>query len=321
MPIIRTQSDPIVAALSAAARGAVTTREPLASRNTWKVGGHADVFFEPADVADLAAGMAVMADIDVDVTVLGRGSNALVSDAGVRGLTVHLGGSFTEIEVLTDRQPVELVAGGGTPVSALLRRASTDRLAGVEMLTGVPGSVGGAVRMNAGTHLGEVKDSLLRATVVTATGSVEVRDAAALGLVYRNSALTDGEIVVEAVFGMTAVADDSVNRTMREVKERRRRTQPVNLPSGGSTFKNPEGHRAWALIDGVGLRGHRIGGAQFSEVHSNFITTEPGATAADVAALIRLAQQRVLDAHGIELHSEVSWLGEWPDSDVAQGRA
>jgi UDP-N-acetylmuramate dehydrogenase len=292
----------------------VRANEPLAPHTSWRVGGPADLWLEPADEGALSEMVLALSEAGVPWCVLGKGSNSLVSDAGVRGAVLNLEaglGALTS-QALADGT-VRVVCGGGASVASLLRFAAERDLEGVEMLTGVPGSVGGAVRMNAGTHLGECRDSLLSARVMDQRGRVSTRSAAELGFRYRGSNVGPQEIVVEATFSLEPAPPGQVAAVQREVKERRRKSQPLTLPSGGSTFENPPGHKAWQLIDAAGLRGAVEGGAQISPLHPNFIVNLGGATARDIAALIRRAQQEVFRTAGVRLHTEVCWLGDWPE--------
>ncbi|GMV41824.1 MAG: UDP-N-acetylenolpyruvoylglucosamine reductase [Myxococcales bacterium] len=307
-------TEDVRAAVRDAVRGTVRSDEELAPHTSWRVGGPADLWVEPADVDDLRAALAVFAAHEVPWIVLGKGSNVLVADAGVRGAVLNLEEGLRELRHEVDALGPgvhRLVAGAGAAIAGVLHYVVRHQIEGLELWTGIPGTVGGAVVMNAGTHLGETKDALLDATIMGADGAVSVRDAAALGLSYRHSALRAGEVVVGATFRVRTALDSSFAQVIQETKARRRATQPVTLPSGGSTFANPPGDHAWRLVDAAGLRGHVIGGAQISELHPNFIVNLGDATAADIAALMRLAMTEVEQRFGVRLRPEVVRVGEW----------
>jgi UDP-N-acetylmuramate dehydrogenase len=287
--------------------------EPMAAHTSWKVGGPADLWVEPADEADLAGALATFAHHDVRWLVLGKGSNTLFADAGFRGAVVSLEAGLSWIrEEDGPSGEARLAVGGGTAIAALLRYVDKHELAGLEMLAGIPGTVGGTVRMNGGTHLGELSDALVSVRVVSAAEGARELTAEALGFRYRGCDLAADAVVTEARFRVRPGGAE-VGDVIRRVKERRRDTQPLHLPSGGSTFKNPPGDKAWRLLDAAGLRGKRIGGAELSHVHPNFIVNLGGASAADIAALIRLAQREVSSAFGVALEAEVHWLGDWDE--------
>ncbi len=300
--------------LGALVAGAVRFDVPLAPHTSWKVGGPADAWVEPASASEVGRVLAWCAARGVPVWVLGKGSNVLVADAGVRGVVLSLERGLAGIAIEPapdDPARAEAVCGGGASLVALVRRTVDAGWAGVEGLAGIPGTVGGAVRMNAGTHLAEVRDALHWAEVVGETGACERRPLEALGLRYRGSALGPREVVVRAAFTLRRGDAAALRASVRALRLRRRRTQPLAWPSGGSTFRNPPGLKAWQLLDEAGLRGHRVGGAAFSEQHPNFIVNLGGATAADIAALIRLGRERVRARRGVELVPEVQAVGAW----------
>lgn len=301
-------------AVSSALRGVVRRDEPLAAHTSWKTGGPADIWAQPADEAELRDMVRACAAHAVPWMVLGKGSNALVADAGVRGVVFQLDPGLAGIEERVEADQVVLQVGGGTPIAALLRHAAHGDLVGVEQLTGIPGSLGGTLRMNGGTHLGELADALIDARIMLADGAVVTRSAESLGLRYRQSDLKGAEIVVSARLRTQRDPSAEIARVMREVKERRRATQPLTLPSGGSTFVNPPGDWAWRLVDAAGLRGAKHGGAQVSPVHPNFIVNDGTATSSDIAALIRRAQTEVHRQFGVWLRTEICWIGDWPES-------
>lgn len=303
--------DAAQAALEAA--GLAPRRDvPLAKRGWWRVGGPADLWAEPASLAALQSCMAIARDHDLPVTVLGNGSNLLVADAGIRGLTVKLAGAFREstIEDTTDG-PV-LTAGGGLMNTVLLSRLDRAGVHGLGCLAGVPGTVGGAVRMNAGTHLGEIGDRVLSVEVVLPGGDVERLPASTLGFRYRRADLPRGAVVSRVWLRMSRDGLDDARAAVRHHLDRRKATQPLDQPSCGSTFKNPPGDAAGRLIDSVGLKGFRIGGAAISEKHANFFLNTGGATATDLRALILHARDAVWTRTGVRLQPEVHAVGDWP---------
>ncbi len=294
---------------------------PLAPRTTYKLGGPADVLATVDDEDGLLALLALLAERELPWLVLGNGSNVLVSDAGYRGCVVILGDGFKSIGAEGDGDDVRIAAGAAVSVTRLLRFARAEGLGGLSLLGGVPGTVGGVVRMNAGTRWGQTSDILASARLVSANGAMD-RDAADLGLAYRTSALPEGAVVVSARFRVSPASEASL-ADYDEVLAYRKATQPLQFPSCGSVFANPEGDAAGRLIEAVGLKGHRIGGALVAPQHANWILAEAGATAADVHALIRLARARVLAETGIALRPEVQFIGSFPalDAEAEGGRA
>ena len=294
----------------------VTRDVSLAPYTTYKVGGPAALFIEVSEVRALYALLERLATIELPWLVLGKGSNVLVADAGFDGAVIQLGKALAEHALQRDALGAgvhRLEVGGAMPINRLTRLASRYDLAGVECLGGVPGSVGGAVRMNAGTVMGEVSDSLESAQVVDAKAGVRWLPAEALKLSYRHSELPEGSVVTAARFRCTD-ADPAMKARLAEVLAYRKATQPLNMPSCGSVFANPEGDHAGRLIEAAGLKGTQVGGAQVSEVHANWIVNTGDATAADVRALIELCQSRVLSESGHRLRHEVRLLGDWEDA-------
>jgi UDP-N-acetylmuramate dehydrogenase len=286
-------------------RGELQRDAPLAPRTAIRVGGPADLLVRPADPDALAELLRAVRDLRVPLAVLGGGANTLVADAGVRGVVLRLP---------TDLVPEEahgevLVLGAGQPTSRLWTRAHALGLVGMEFIAGVPGTLGGAVAMNAGTRVGEMKDVVRRVEIATADGAGWV-EARALAFAYRACRLPAGGVVtrVEVALRRGDVAESE--RRMQEDRDRRRRTQPLDRPSFGSTFRNPPGDHAGRLVEAAGLKGHRVGGAMWSDVHANFVVNLGGATARDVLDLVRLARTRVQERFGILLETEVRLLGE-----------
>lgn len=273
---------------------------PLQRLCYWRVGGPADML---VDVETLEELQAVVRD-GLPITVLGRGSNALVHDDGVRGIVLRLKGELAELDLATGR------VGAGMWLDVLIRRLTEAGVAGAEPFIGIPGTMGGAVVMNAGTTLGEAKDVVEEVTLVLSDGEVLQLPVEDCGFGYRTSALPPRSIVAFARLHL--VPDDSPERRVSFLA-RRKATQPLSKPSCGSTFTNPPGDHAGRLIEASGLKGYRIGGAEISSQHANFFLNTGGATAADLAALIRHARAVVLDRFGVLLHPEVQLLGPWEE--------
>lgn len=279
---------------------------PLAPLTTFRIGGPAALYVEPDDEADLAAAARAVAEAELPWTVLGKGSNVLVDDAGFPGLVLRLGRGFRWAARDGDR----LTAGGAMPLPALAGVALRHGLEGVEFGVAIPASVGGAVRMNAGAHGGEVCDVVERIDVYRiAAAAREAIAAADAGFAYRSSALPDDAIVVGATLRLRAGEPPAIRRRMDEARAWRRRTQPLAEPNCGSVFTNPPGGHAAKLIDEVGGKELREGGARVSAKHANFIVAEPGATARDVRRLIERVQALVRDRAGVELVPEVRLVG------------
>jgi UDP-N-acetylmuramate dehydrogenase len=288
----------------------VERHAPLALRTTWKLGGPADLLVTADDRAALGALLAWLSETGVPWFVLGNGSNLLVSDAGFRGCVVVLGEGFREVTC----GPVDadglttVTAGAGVSITRLLRAARGASVLGLEVLGGVPGTVGGAVAMNAGTRYGDTARILAHATVTTPEGSFDL-DAHALGLGYRHATLPARGVVTAACFRGTATDDPGALGVYEAVLAYRKATQPLQSPSCGSVFANPPGDAAGRLIEAAGLKGASDGGARVSEQHANWILNEGQATAADVARLMARIQTTVAARFGVTLRPEVRVVG------------
>ncbi len=295
-------------------RGELLRDAPLAQRTAIRVGGPADLLVRPADPDALGELLRAAGELGVPLSVLGGGANTLVADAGVRGVVLRLPQDFPGEAV----DGARLLLSAGAPTARLPARAHAHGLTGMEFIAGIPGTLGGAVAMNAGTRLGEMKDLVTRAELATAAGTGWVA-AAALGFGYRTCRLPPGAVVtrVELELRPGDVAHSAA--LMRQDRERRRRTQPLDRPTFGSTFTNPPGDHAGRLIEAAGLKGHRVGNATWSDVHANFVVNLGGATAADVLALIRLARQRVWEQAGVRLETEVRFLGQFLAGQLEDG--
>lgn len=301
--------DRLADTLATALPGQVDRNVALGALTTWRVGGPAAIRVR-LDAVDDAASIARSLPAGVPVAVLGRGSNLLVADAGFAGVVLTLGTAFDHVEIASDH----VVAGGATALPILARRTAAAGRSGLGFFVGIPGSVGGAVRMNAGGHGRETREVLRAATIVdlSADGRVQRREPASLDLGYRHSALGPIEIVMGAEFTVTMGSPDALRDELAEIVRWRTEHQPGGA-NAGSVFRNPPGDSAARLIDQeCGLRGLRHGGAVVSEKHANFIQAGPGATAADVHHLIAFVRDRVADETGVELEVEVHLLGFGP---------
>jgi UDP-N-acetylmuramate dehydrogenase len=296
--------------------GAVARSVPVAELTTYRLGGPAAVVARVTDeaaLAEVAAALPTNGDAP-PVLVVGRGSNLLVADEGFDGVALVLDGEFDRVDLDADAGLVR--AGGGVALPVLARRAAAAGLAGLEFYVGIPGSVGGAVRMNAGGHGRETHEVLTRAWVLDLRAGPgaqsEARDVAALDLRYRHSVLAPGEVVTRAEFTVTGDQVEECEARLGEIVRWRRENQPGGS-NAGSVFRNPPGDSAGRLIDATGCKGLRVGGAVVSEKHANFFQAEPGATASDVHALVREVQKRVAVATGVRLVPELRMIG-FPDS-------
>jgi UDP-N-acetylmuramate dehydrogenase len=296
--------------------GRVQTDAPLARLTTYRLGGPAAVYVEPAHADDLIALGEALQDArktlgSIPVLALGRGSNVVVSDEGWDGVVVRLPpGAFSWIEPLEEGPGC--VAGGSTSLPLLANWSARRALTGMEFLIAIPGSVGGAVRMNAGAHGRETADCLLSARVFDLDSlRMDVRPAAALEFSYRHSSLTERQLVLEASFHLEASDAATVRQRIDSYRRHRAATQPSPLQNAGSVFKNPPGDHAGRLIDAAGLKGFRVGGAAVSAVHANFFVAEDGARAQDVYDLVELVRGRVGERFGIELIPEIRFAGRF----------
>jgi UDP-N-acetylmuramate dehydrogenase len=287
------------------ARGRLEANFPLADLTWFRVGGPAEVLFTPADEADLAHLLKETPD-DVPVYVIGVGSNLLVRDGGVPGVVIRLGKGFGEVKL----DPGHRIRTGTSVPDVRVARFALDRsIGGLTFLRGIPGTIGGALRMNGGAYGRETKDVLLEARAVDRRGSLHMLSNADMQYTYRHCGAPEDFIFTEALLQGEAGERDEIARAMDEVTERREATQPIKSRTGGSTFKNPPGHKSWQLIDQAGLRGFAIGPAKVSELHCNFLINEGGATAGQIEELGETIRQRVKDKSGIELDWEIKRIG------------
>ncbi len=285
-------------------RGRLTENAPLAGITWFRVGGPAEVMFRPADREDLSAFLAGLPE-DVPVSVIGVGSNLLIRDGGVPGVVIRLGKGFAEIETTGER-----VQAGAAALDMNVARVAADAgIAGLEFLSGIPGTMGGALRMNAGAYGRELVDVILSADALDGKGALHRLDKEALGLGYRHSEVPEEWIFLGAEFSAAPGDPTAIRARLAEIQAAREATQPIRARTGGSTFANPEGGKAWELIDKAGCRGLRIGGAQVSEKHANFLINTGSATAADIENLGETVRRRVLETSGIDLRWEIRRIG------------
>lgn len=293
---------------------------PMSKHGYWRVGGPADLLVDVHDEVQLAAVM----DTDLPVTVLGNGSNLLVADAGIRGIVIRLRGNLRALAfrdpsgpsglVDTLQAPLGLaVVGAGIMNTVLLNKLDKMGLGGLGCLAGVPGTLGGAIRMNAGTRLGEIGDKVAFVRVMLPDGSVSNLTPDAIDFSYRRATLPLGAVVTRVGLWVSRAIHQEEREQIREHLEYRKNSQPLDQPSCGSTFKNPPGDAAGRLIDAAGLKGSTEGGAQISEKHANFFVNTSDATAMDMYTLIKRARDTVSAQFGVTLEPEVHAVGDWPE--------
>ena len=286
--------------------GTLLEREPMSKHTSFRIGGPADLFVQPANEEELWNALHLARQEKVPFFIMGNGSNLLVSDEGFRGMILHTGGMLKDISVEGD----VIYAQAGALLSTVAKTALEHGLAGMEFAAGIPGTLGGAVCMNAGAYGGEMKDILLDAEVLTQEGERLVLPVEELDLSYRHSVIFEKNYVVLAAHIRLSRGDTAeIKNRMNELAGARRDKQPLEYPSAGSTFKRPEGYFAGKLIQDAGLKGYTVGGAQVSEKHSGFVINRGGATAEEVRFLIRQVQQKVRSQFGVELEPEVRMLG------------
>lgn len=286
-------------------RGRLLGNEPLAPLTWFRVGGPAQVLFTPADENDLAYFLQHLR-ADIPVYCIGVGSNLIVRDGGMEGVVIRLsprafGATRVEGDIVH--------AGTAALDKRVAEAAAAANLSGLEFLFGIPGSIGGALRMNAGANGGETKDILVEATAVSRDGTLHRFDNAAMGFTYRSSAIDPSFVFTSARFRGVPAEADVIRARMQVVQEHRETAQPIREKTGGSTFKNPPGHSAWKLVDAAGCRGLRVGGAQVSEMHCNFLINIGDATAHDIETLGETVRARVKAQSGIDLHWEIKRIG------------
>lgn len=285
----------------------VLQKEPMKNHTTFRIGGPADYYICPKE-EETAQILSIAKQCGIEVTIIGNGSNLLIGDGGIRGLVLEIGAGMNEVTV--ENHTVR--AKAGALLSAVSAAAASAGLTGMEFAAGIPGSVGGAVTMNAGAYDGEIKDILYRVKVLTKEGEEKILSADELELSYRHSCIPEnGYLVLSAEFTLQTGEQEEIRQKMAELRDKRMQKQPLEYPSAGSTFKRPQGYFAGKLIMDAGLRGYTVGGAQVSEKHCGFVINRNDATASDVKKLMEDVQQRVMEEFGVMLDPEVKMIGEF----------
>ena len=292
-----------------ALRGRLLANQSLAELTWFRVGGPAQVLFMPEHEQDLAYALASL-PAEIPLTVVGLGSNLIVRDGGVPGVVIRLGRGFSEIAI----EDTRIRAGAAVPDVKVARAAQEAGIAGLSFMRGIPGGVGGALRMNGGAYGRETKDALIEARAVDRRGRIHVLRNADMGYTYRHCGVPADYIFTEAQYQGARGDPAVIAAEMDKITESREATQPIKSRTGGSTFKNPPGRKAWQLIDAAGCRGLEFGGAQVSEMHCNFLINRGGATSTDVLELIRRVRAQVRRSQGVTLEPEVLLYGrKWED--------
>lgn len=285
----------------------VLVREPMSRHTTFRTGGPADLLVQP-EAEQIAPILEVCRNEEIPWTVIGNGSNLLVGDGGIRGVVLEIGKQMSDVVI----EGTVITAGAGAMLSSIASRAAAAELTGMEFASGIPGSLGGAVVMNAGAYGGEMKDILQKVTVLTPDGTVQTLSVEELELSYRHSIIPEkGYLVISAVLKLQPDNADEIQSIMDDLKEKRVSKQPLEYPSAGSTFKRPEGYFAGKLIQDAGLRGFRVGGAQVSEKHCGFIINRDRATSTDICQLMQQVSEIVYEKFGVRLEPEVKKIGEF----------
>jgi len=284
-------------------KGEILINEPLAKYSTFKIGGPADIYIAPRDVDELLRLIQYLREEGIDFIILGNGSNVLISDEGFRGAVINLEAGLNFIKI----EGEYVVAGAGVKLAKFVDFCIENGFRGVEMMAGIPGTLGGAIVMNAGAYSAEISDHLVDVDVIRDLNLVRLKKEEC-GFGYRTSNLTK-DVVIQARFKFPPGDIEEMKRRRREILIKRNQAQPVNFPNVGSIFKNPPGNYAGKLIEEAGLKGIQIGGAQISEKHANFIINKGNATASDVLELIKLAQRKVYEKFGVKLELEVRLIG------------
>jgi len=293
--------------------GRLEANAPLAKYTWFKAGGEAEVLFRPADQDDLSAFLAGVSN-DVPLTVIGNASNLLVRDGGIPGVVIRLGSGFSNIGI----SGTDIIAGSGAADLSVARKARDAGLAGLEFLSGIPGTIGGSVIMNAGAYGFEIKDVCTSVRAVDREGAAHEIASDEMGFTYRHSDMPTGMIVTSACFQGIPGEIAEISNRMETIQNEREVTQPVRTLTGGSTFQNPPGYKAWELVDQAGCRGLRRGGAMVSELHCNFLINTGGATATDLEGLGEEVRRRVFEKSGISLEWEIKRIGSLGDKDVKE---
>ena len=286
----------------------VLVKEPMASHTTFKIGGPADYFVKPETVEELAAVLKLCKEEEVPYFILGNGSNLLVGDKGFRGVVIQLYKNFDGMTI----EGTTVTAKAGAMLVRVAKESGKAGLTGLEFASGIPGTIGGAMVMNAGAYGGEMKDVVTSVTVLAKDGEIKKLSGEEMNFRYRGSVVEDEDyIVLEAVMELKEGNLEEIQARMAELTVQRKTKQPIEFPSAGSTFKRPEGYFAGKLIQDAGLRGFQVGGAQVSEKHCGFVINAGGATAADVMSLMQQVSDKVNEEFGVTLEPEVKRIGEF----------
>ena len=288
--------------------------EPMSKHTTFKIGGPADCFVIPSTVEEAVKVIKIIHKYNMPFTMIGNGSNLLIKDGGYRGVVVKISSTaFSDFEILKEEKGYVYVrVGAGMLMGVLARKLADNSLAGFEFASGIPGSLGGAVFMNAGAYDGEIKNIIVSAEVIDKNGTeIKTIDAKDMELSYRHSIFHNtGDVIISAELKFKQGNKEEIEAKMAELGKRRNEKQPVNYPSAGSFFKRPEGYFAGKLVQDAGLKGYTVGGAQVSELHGGFVINIGGATASDIVAVMKHCQKEVYDKFGVNLEPEVRILGE-----------
>jgi UDP-N-acetylmuramate dehydrogenase len=285
-------------------RGRLLPNQSLAELTWFRVGGPAQIVFMPEDESDLSYFLTNLSS-EMPVTVIGLGSNLIVRDGGVPGVVIRLGRGFNEVSV----EDTRVRAGAAVPDVKVARAAQEAGIAGLAFMRGIPGGVGGALRMNGGAYGRETKDALVEARAVDRKGNIHALKNSDMGYTYRHCGVPADFIFTHALYEGESGDSAVIAAEMDKITESREATQPIKSRTGGSTFKNPPGQKAWQLIDAAGCRGWKVGGAQVSELHCNFLINNGGATAADIETLGETVRKRVKENSGVELQWEIERIG------------
>lgn len=284
----------------------IRQKEPMSKHTTFRIGGTADFFVMPKNREQIEAVLKLAKEENIPYLFVGNGSNLLVSDEGIRGVVIQIAGNFKQTEV----HDCQIKAQAGISLAQLAKIALSHELTGFECLAGIPGTLGGAVAMNAGAYGGEIKDVLVQATVLDQEGHIVTLSKEELDLSYRSSVVTQkGYVVLEVLLELQKGKASEISAQMEELAKKRREKQPLDYPSAGSTFKRPEGYFAGKLIEDAGLRGFSVGDAQVSEKHCGFVINRQNASAKDVQTLIQQVQNEVEQKFGVRLETEVKMIG------------
>ncbi len=293
-------------------KGKLLKNAPLDQHTTFRIGGKADLFFVPEDEEDLKKGLSYCYEKEIPWFILGNGSNLLVSDDGIEGMVIHLDHSFFKKITFEDSQ---IRAGAGVKTAVLLRETLENNFGGIEFLGAIPGTMGGAFYMNAGTYLGEISSVVKEIKILDESLNTKWLSKEELDYRYRHSLFQEKPwVILEGKLNLPRAEKISAQLKVHEILERRKKTQPLGVASAGSAFKNPPSRSAWQLIDAAGLRGFSIGDAAVSDVHANFLINKNSASAKEVLTLMRFIQKTVLEKTGILLEPEIKLVGRWKEN-------